>query len=405
MTDEHNTVFLRLEGPLQAWGDNSKFVIRRTMDAPTKSGVIGLICCAMGVRRDAASQYPIPEPFIALRDLASRLVPSQENKDDRPRQTILGLLNTLEIGVRIDRPGTRWWDYHTVGAGYGILTAEGKIKRTASTGEYETLISRREYLCDASFLVALRGAPELINEVVRALQNPKWSVFLGRKSCPPGSPVMAVPAADESWTNPMPAKNGLPEALEAVRWRPRYRSEERPDHVNSLIEWQPRNGEIAPPDAEVWYDTPISLDPPVHEPRLVQRIPTKVLAGKPLQEPTQPPQRSRADYSNTEYKKRRKLRLESDHGLCVFCKSPATTVQHITYRRAGGNEEQGDLRSLCRLCHDAVTMIEYGLGMGLDRINPEESRWRQQILQKRAEIIAFRSLETRRRRLQPEEVE
>jgi CRISPR system Cascade subunit CasD len=46
-----NTIFIRLEGPLQAWGDTSKFVIRRTMDAPTKSGVLGLICCAMGLSR------------------------------------------------------------------------------------------------------------------------------------------------------------------------------------------------------------------------------------------------------------------------------------------------------------------------------------------------------------------
>ena len=91
--------------------------------------------------------------------------------------------------------------------------------------------------------------------------------------------------------------------------------------------------------------------------------------------------------------------------MCVFCKSPATTVHHVTYRRAGGEETDGDLRSLCRLCHDAVTMIEYGLGMGLDRMNPEEPRWRDDIIAKREEIIRFRSLETRRRRLSAEEVE
>ena len=52
-----------------------------------------------------------------------------------------------------------------------------------------------------------------------------------------------------------------------------------------------------------------------------------------------------------------------------------------------------------------MTMIEYGLGMGLDRINPEEQRWRDRIIQKREEIIKFRSLETRRRKLSAEEVE
>jgi hypothetical protein len=50
-------------------------------------------------------------------------------------------------------------------------------------------------------------------------------------------------------------------------------------------------------------------------------------------------------------------------------------------------------------------MIEYGYGMGLDRINPEDPKWREAIIQKRQEIIRFRSLETRRRRLSPEEVE
>ena len=57
---EANTLFLRLEGPLQAWGDTSKFVIRRTMDAPTKSGVLGLLCCAMGLSREKARER-LPE--------------------------------------------------------------------------------------------------------------------------------------------------------------------------------------------------------------------------------------------------------------------------------------------------------------------------------------------------------
>jgi 5-methylcytosine-specific restriction endonuclease McrA len=117
------------------------------------------------------------------------------------------------------------------------------------------------------------------------------------------------------------------------------------------------------------------------------------------------PVRPRADYGNSEYRKRRRERLEADLRLCVFCKAPATTVQHVTYRRAGGNETPDDLRALCRLCHDSVTMLEYGLGMGMDRIDPEDPRWRDRILEKRAEIVSFRSLETRRRKLAEKEVE
>jgi CRISPR system Cascade subunit CasD len=377
MNNLPNTLFLRLEGPLQAWGDNSKFVMRRTMEAPTKSGVIGLICCAMGLSRQAARGH-LPE------------------------------MNELRMGVRIDRPGTRWWDYHTVGAGIGMLTAEGKVK----TGAQGTLVTRREYLADASFLVALQGDEDqtaLIAEIATALRGPKWPLFLGRKSCPPSAPVLAAPRPldGETWDNP--AKyDDLRAALRAIPWRPRMRDIDNEPHQGEapgLIEWPPSVQASAPADAEVWYDSPVSFDPPVHEPRLVVRDTVVVPVGEPTQRHTPPPARPRANYQNSEYRKARDARLRADHGLCVFCKSPATTVQHITYRRGGGGESQDDLRSLCRLCHDAVTMIEYGQGMGLDRINPCEPRWREQIIAKRTEIIKFRSLETRRRHLDAEEVE
>lgn len=183
--------------------------------------------------------------------------------------------------------------------------------------------------------------------------------------------------------------------------------------MECLFDWEAANEqEEAPDDALIWYDVPMTFDPPSHAPRFVIRKEFNVradgdvsIADEPAQNDTPSPPRTRADYKNTEYRKARDARLEGDHHLCVFCKSPATTVQHITYRRAGGNETHDDLRSLCRLCHDAVTMIEYGLGMGMDRINPEEPRWRNQVIKKRDEIVKFRSLETRRRKLAAEEVE
>jgi len=202
-------------------------------------------------------------------------------------------------------------------------------------------------------------------------------------------------------------------ALASIPWRRRFKDEQPPQSVECLLDWEPTaEAPEAPEDALVWYDVPVTFEPPAHRPRLVIRKELvvgprgDVSVGKdPSQNPTPRPPRPRADYTNSEYKRRRQHRLESDYGLCVFCKSPGTTVQHVTYRRAGGNEAQEDLRSLCRLCHDSVTMIEYGLGMGLDRIDPCETRWRKAIVKKRDEIVKFRSLETRRRRLQPEEVE
>lgn len=42
------TLLLKLAGPLQAWGVESKFDERRTLNFPTKSGVIGMVAAALG---------------------------------------------------------------------------------------------------------------------------------------------------------------------------------------------------------------------------------------------------------------------------------------------------------------------------------------------------------------------
>mgnify|MGYP000599216911 CR=1 FL=1 len=44
------TLLLRLAAPLQAWGADSKFETRKTGREPTKSGVIGLLAAALGLR-------------------------------------------------------------------------------------------------------------------------------------------------------------------------------------------------------------------------------------------------------------------------------------------------------------------------------------------------------------------
>ena len=52
MNSQPNTLFLRLAGPMQSWGTSSQLQIRRTDDYPSRSGVLGMILCAMGVSRE-----------------------------------------------------------------------------------------------------------------------------------------------------------------------------------------------------------------------------------------------------------------------------------------------------------------------------------------------------------------
>ena len=145
-------LLFRLEGVLQSWGERSKWDYRDTADFPSKSGVIGLLSCALGLERD--------DPEIA-----------RMNRE-------------LSMVVRADRPGELIVDYHTISTEM-LLNAEGK--RRAGAG---TIVSHRSYLQDASFLVGISGEKMLLEKLKTALDAPVWQVYLGRKSCVPSIPVI-----------------------------------------------------------------------------------------------------------------------------------------------------------------------------------------------------------------------
>lgn len=146
------SVLLRLEGPLQSWGTRSRFPDRDTENEPSKSGVLGLIGAALGMPRD----------------------------DD----ATLARLASGRMAVRVDRQGTLLRDYHTAGGG----TFRGGPHSVYNTDG--TVLTQRHYLQDASFLVAIGYADDLLAaEIDHALGSPRWPLFLGRRACPPSLPV------------------------------------------------------------------------------------------------------------------------------------------------------------------------------------------------------------------------
>lgn len=157
------TLLLRLEGPMQSWGTTSRFTERDTGFEPSKSGVIGLLCAALGKPR-----HEIPEHV--------------------GRWPSLKELCELRMGVRIDRPGKVGVDFQTAGGGrlggrtYGVAKADGS--------KPESVMSWRYFLQDASFLVGLESFnDELLQTLHEALRRPVWPLYLGRKSYVPGVPV------------------------------------------------------------------------------------------------------------------------------------------------------------------------------------------------------------------------
>ncbi|MDA0564158.1 type I-E CRISPR-associated protein Cas5/CasD [Streptomonospora sp. S1-112] len=149
-------LLLRLAAPLQSWGEHSAFGERDTAPHPTRSGLLGMLAAAHGIAR---------------------------GQD-------LGGLHQLAFTVRVDRPGVRTVDFHTVGGGYPrtrtVLTAEGK-RQSAATA---TIVTRRHYLADAVFTVAVTGPEETIERARAALRAPHWQPYLGRRSCVPEQPLL-----------------------------------------------------------------------------------------------------------------------------------------------------------------------------------------------------------------------
>lgn len=194
-----HTLLLRLAGPMQSWGVQSRFTIRDTATEPTKSGVIGLCCAALGRPRDAP-----------IEDLAS-----------------------LRMAVRADSEGAMRRDFHTA---QNILRASAKLDRLQKKGPrksdiMDTAISERYYLSDAHFTVGLEGDDlGLLREIHEALRRPHWPLALGRRAFVPGWPVYIPDGLREN--------QGLRDALipsTGYEWQG-GNGRQRPDQLRYVVE-------------------------------------------------------------------------------------------------------------------------------------------------------------------------
>ncbi len=144
-----SVLLLRLAGPMQSWGTRSRFSNRDTGLEPSRSGVVGLLCAALGIPR---------EDDESLKQFAVEKMP---------------------MAVRVDREGRLMRDYHTA---QEVMRASGKSTQ-------ETVLSERFYLADADFLVGLGGERPFLGKLANALAEPRWQLSLGRKAFVPGLPV------------------------------------------------------------------------------------------------------------------------------------------------------------------------------------------------------------------------
>jgi CRISPR system Cascade subunit CasD len=194
-----SVLLLRLAGPLQAWGSSSRFTHRDTDIAPTKSGVIGMLAAAKGIRRT------------------------------EPLTEFLG----LQFGVRLDQEGRLVRDFQTA---------------RSLDGKESMPLTYRFYLSDAVFLAGVSGERSLLQGLHEALLRPHFPLYLGRRSCPPQGRVSLDVHDGE-----------LEDLLRSAEWLASPWFRKRCDkRVRIQIIRDAREGE---PVSETVMDEPVSFDP------------------------------------------------------------------------------------------------------------------------------------------------
>lgn len=167
-------LLFQLYGPMASWGDIAVGEERRSLTHPSKSALTGILGAALGVRRD---------------------------EEDRHRR----LADGYGCAVRLHSAGVLLSDYHSTQVPpevalkhHPAATRRDELQALASyllaAGKTAgTILSRREYRCDAYCRVALwarDGAPAELPELRDALRKPRFTLYLGRKSCPPALPLL-----------------------------------------------------------------------------------------------------------------------------------------------------------------------------------------------------------------------
>lgn len=226
-----NYLVFRLYGPFAAWGKIAVGEVRPSYFYPSRSAILGLISAALGIKRD------------------------EEDKLSR-------LFNSYDIAVKVLSPGYLLTDYHTVQA---PASAKKKIYSTRhdelvmGKDRIKTLLTSRQYRCDAMAIVALRARSSVshsLQELIENLKRPKFVLYLGRKSCPPAAPL--EPRITKA--------NGFKEALDNAKFQPLV-TRNNTDITGRFISmptpryyWEGDAGDMEPRETHERYDQPVNRE-------------------------------------------------------------------------------------------------------------------------------------------------
>lgn len=156
-------LIFQLYGALASWGDIAVGEYRPSRGQPSKSAITGLLAAALGiVREDDAAHNKLGQQYA--------------------------------IAICVRAGGELLRDYHTTqvpGGNKKYFTRRQEL--TSDKLKLNTILSQRDYRTDAFYQIAVwavdNDAPYSLEELNDALQRPKFTLYLGRKSCPVSLPM------------------------------------------------------------------------------------------------------------------------------------------------------------------------------------------------------------------------
>ncbi len=166
-------LLFRLYGPIAAWGDVAVGEYRPSYAHPGKSAILGLLAAAKGIRRQEEHIH---------------------------QQMAVG----YGLAIAVEAPGMLLRDYHTS----QVPPQQRKVvhytrRDELRSSKLNTILSTRDYRCDGLYKVCLwiesqDVAPYSLVELQKALQHPRFTLYLGRKSCPLALPLEPTVLTAES---------------------------------------------------------------------------------------------------------------------------------------------------------------------------------------------------------------
>jgi len=144
----------QLRAPMASFG-SSLTELRLSDRRPRRSVVTGLLAAALGIERQESERF------------------SQ-------------LATQVRMAVCVLNEPREFQDFHTIQA--PVFSAAGsraeQVRKIAAASSYKgTMVTRREYLQDGHWLVALYADTALLETWRAALEQPLFTLYLGRKSC------------------------------------------------------------------------------------------------------------------------------------------------------------------------------------------------------------------------------